>query len=406
MKRSLQSQKKEKRNLNIVQLFYARPHLGGSGISSNELAIELAKRDHNVHVVSYPGTYLTQEEKNIGLNIHPVKRIDYPCFKAEPYNATLASMVSNLYTKENIDIDIIHANYAITHGEAALMAKEIIKKKGGNPKVIITSRGSDIHTNGYHELLAPSLEHILSSADEITFNSQSLQEEAKKLFDLENYGKVIYNHINEEKFKPCNYKTKMVRRKELDLPKDATIIYHASNFRPLKQVNLLLKCAKQLKKEGRKDIIFALIGDGPEKSILEEQSKIEYTLNGQVRFFGKQENVLPYIHASDIAILPSKREAFGRSLIEPMACGLPVLGSNVGGIPEVINKTKSGFLFENRKNKEEMVYEMTHLIKKLVDNKELRRNMGISAKKRTRKYFSTDQGVGKYEKLYYDLLKK
>lgn len=386
--------KKEK--LNIVQIFYARPHLGGSGISSTRLSKELAKNGHNVNIVSYPGTYLTEEEKSIGLKIHPIDRIDYPCFKAEPYNATLASQIFNLY-KSGMDIDIIHANYAITHGDAALMARDMTKNIGGHAKVVITNRGSDIHTNGHHKLLAPYLEHILNSADQITFNSQALQDEAKNLFNLKSYGSVIYNPIDGYMFSPVSKEEKFISKQQLGLPKDSVVIYHASNFRPIKQVNLIIESAKILK-ERNENIYFLLVGDGVEKASLEEKAKFEYNLDNII-FTGKQEDVLPYINASDVAILPSSREAFGMSLVEPMSCGLPAIGTNVGGIPEIIKHDFNGYLFDNGD-----IDQIVHYITKISKDDSLRAKLGNSAREFVTTKFAKDKIVESYENMYYDLL--
>ncbi|MFP4567389.1 MAG: N-acetyl-alpha-D-glucosaminyl L-malate synthase BshA [Candidatus Woesearchaeota archaeon] len=385
------------KKLNIVQLFYARPHLGGSGIMSMEASKELARRGHSVHIVSYPGTYLTQEEKNLGLEIHPVEDIKYPCFKAEPYNATLASQIVNVYKKLG-RIDIIHANYAITHGEAALTAKDIIKNKGGDAKVVITSHGSDIHTNGHHELLAHSICNSLDRADANTFVSKSLQDEAKSLFDLKDYGSVIYNFVDENKFVPVESDDKKEEiRKILNLPERGFIVYHASNFRPLKQTELLVDAAKKLNNKQRDNIYFLLVGDGPQKEPLERLVS-QYNLNERVIFMGKQNNVVPYIHASDVGILCSERESFGLALLEPMACGLPVLGSDVGGIPEVIANGESGFVFEN-KNVEEIVNKIEYL----ADNKQKTKQMGIDAYNRAIDNFSRQRIVDQYEALYNSL---
>jgi N-acetyl-alpha-D-glucosaminyl L-malate synthase BshA len=384
---------KSKKPLNIVQVFYARPHLGGSGIMSMELAKELAKRGHNVYVVSYPGTNLTPSEERLGIQICPVEMIGYPCFKAEPYSATFTSRIVNLYS-EGIDIDIIHANYAITHGEAAITAKRIIERKGGRPKVVITSHGSDVHTNGHHSLLASSIEDTLECADAITFVSQALQDEAKTLFQLNDYGQVIYNFVDETKFKPSDHKTKSRARKELSIPPQAVVVYHASNFREVKHTDILVETANELNKDNH-EIYFLMVGDGPFKTETEEKAREMYGLGDRMIFVGKQEDVKPYIHASDIGILPSKREAFGLSLLEVMACGLPVLGSNIGGIPEVISNHETGYLFDS-----DNVEEIAYYVRKLASDADLRKTMGNAARKKTLELFCRKRIVDTYENLY------
>jgi len=387
--------------LNIVQIFYARPHLGGSGIISMETSKELARRGHNVYIVSYPGTYLNEEEEKIGLEIRPVKKINYPCFKAEPYNATFASKIVNIYLNEGVNIDIIHANYAITHGEAALTAKRIIQREKGNPKVVVTSHGSDIHTNGYQSLLAPSIKDTLQSADAITFVSKALQKEAKQLFGLKHSGTVIYNFVNEKKFGPASLEEKIMTREKLNIPRDAFVVYHASNFRPIKQTEMILEAARELDRQERKNIFFLFVGDGPQKRELEEKATLIYNLNNKIIFTGIKYNVLPYIHAADIGVFPSKRESFGLALLECMSCGLPVLGSNVGGIPEVIDHNKTGYLFKHNSLDELVFY-----IKKLTDNPDLRKKMGAAAREKAITKFPRKTIIDAYETLYLSLVGK
>ena len=386
-----------KKSLRIVQLFYARPHLGGSGIMSMESSKELARRGHSVHIVSYPGTYLLEDEKNLGITIHPIQDINYPCFKSEPYHATLASQIINVY-KQFGDIDIIHANYAITHGEAALLAKSILKSLGCETKVIITSHGSDIHTNGHHSLLAPAISQTLKSADALTFVSKALQDEAKSLFDLPDYGSVICNFVDETKFVPVSQVKRNKLRSIFKIPTDHFVVYHASNFRPVKQTNLLLDVSKRLSDLNVQDVSFLLVGDGPEREELQKKV-VSNNLVNKFHFMGRQDDVVPFINSSDVAILPSKRESFGLALLEPMACGLPVLGSDVGGIPEVIADGTCGFVFKD-KNIQEIVLKILRLKRDPV----MFKKFAIASRVRAVSIFSRKTIVDSYEKLYFETL--
>ncbi len=364
---------------------------------SMELAKGLAQRGHKVSVVSYPGTHLTSEEEELGIKIYPVEMIGYPCFKAEPYSATFTSQIVNLYLG-GVDIDIIHANYAITHGEAALAAKRIIERKGRFPKVVITSHGSDVHTNGHHSLLASSIEDTLESADAVTFVSKALQEEAMSLFQLNDCGKVIHNFVDENKFKPADRKAKRIIREELSIPANAVVVYHASNFREVKNTEVLVEAAHELYKE-EQGIYFLMIGDGPFKTKTEERAMEMLGTDNRMIFVGRQEEVVQYIHASDMGILPSIREAFGLSLLEVMGCGLPVLGSNVGGIPEVVSDHETGYLFDP-----DNAGEIAYFIKKLALDQKLRSTMGKAARETAIKLFSKEHIIDLYEDLYWRLV--
>lgn len=378
---------------NVIIVAYMRPHLGGSGTMALELAKKLAINGHNVDIVSYPNTYLTEEEKNLGINHYPVEEIGYECFKAEPFHATLASQISNICLEKRIDI--IHTHYAITHGEAALLAKEIVESSGKSPKVIITCHGSDIHTNGYHDQLSPVIKNTLEKADGITFVSKALLNEAKKLFQI-NSGKVVYNFIDEKRFYPVKEEEKREIRRKLNIPEDYFVVYHASNFRKVKNIRTLIESAKKISEE-REKILFLLLGEGGEKEVLEELVKEEGIDN--VRFVGKRHDVVPYIQSSDIAILPSLRESFGLILLEAMACGLPVLGSNVGGIPELIEDGKNGYLFNPLD-----INQIVNQILTLSKNKELRIGMGKLSRKIVDEKFNSDKWYKEYEKLYKEVL--
>jgi len=384
-----------KNNLSVGLLFYLRPHLGGSGIMTLELAKQLAKRDHDVTLISYPGTFITDEERALGLKLEALEDIDYPCFKSEPYTETFASLISNLALDDKIDV--IHANYAITHGLAAVTARDYVARQGKNLGVCVTSHGSDIHTNGHHRFLAPSIEQVLVSADEVTYVSKDLMRESEILFPLsKGNGQVIYNFVDQNKFRFSQEERRSVRE-QLGIPGDATVVYHASNFRDLKDTGIFLEIAER-DKDDSKPLYFVMVGDGPDKAKIEEASEQKYS--DRFRFVGKQDNVVPYLCASDIAALPSKRESFGLALLEAMSCGLPVVGSRVGGIPEVFEDGRNGYLFDQG-NSEQFYGQL----RKIADDPSLQSRFGEESKKLVNERFSLDGIVDQYEKVYESALR-
>ncbi|MBT3814029.1 N-acetyl-alpha-D-glucosaminyl L-malate synthase BshA [Candidatus Woesearchaeota archaeon] len=383
-----------KSSLDLAYLLYCRPHLGGSGVMSLELAKQMRRKGHNVTLISYPGTFLSSEEQEMGINLVQTQAINYPCFKSEPFSETFASVIANLGEEKNLNI--IHANYAITHGLAATTAKRILERKGKDLKVLVTSHGSDIHTNGHHHLLAPTIEQILWESDAISFVSESLQTEAEELFpSIKNKGEAIYNFVDTDRFRFSEDERRSIRSAE-KIPDGATVIYHASNFRELKNAQDLISIAINDKEEEDARFYFLMVGDGPEKTIMEDKVR-SLGLEKYFHFVGKKENVVPYINASDIVVLPSKRESFGLVLLEGMACGRPVIGSRVGGIPEVIQDGENGFLF----SKIDELYVFADQIRR---NTDLGKRFGEQGKLMASSKFSVDKVVGQYESIYYKMV--
>ncbi len=387
--------------LRIAMVSYYRPHLGGSGVMTGILARELARKGHEVHIVSYPGTYLSDEEKDLGITLHSLKNVDYPCFKAEPYSETLASLLADI-DKNYGSLDIIHVNYVITHGLAGILAKRIIKRQRGDstsPKIIVTSHGSDIHINGSHKLLSPIIQQILYEADGITYVSKSLQEQAMELFqDVKVKGTVVYNFVETKKFRPIK-RFRSVMREALSIPQEAVVVYHASNFRPVKNTKLIVEAANVLiNQQGRKNLYFLLLGEGPEKDEL-KQLVDSLNLAKYFRFVGKKENVIPYINTANIGILTSIRESFGLALLEAMSCGLAVIGSSAGGIPEVITHGKNGFVF-----KSEDCGSLVNVFEDLLDNKAIIYDMGKQSRQKVLKFFSSKRIISQYLAVYEDAL--
>ncbi len=386
-----------KRPLKIAMVSYQRPHLGGSGIMTNELAKALAKDGHQIHTISYPGTYLTESEQGLGMQIHPVSRIDHPSYKAEPFAETFSSQIYQV-EKKNGRLDAIHANYATTHGLASLIAKEMIKrerKDGTSPRVIITCHGSDVHKNGSGNLLTPVTEYVLSLADQVTYVSTALKREAEEKFSsLKNKGEVIYNFIDIEKFKK-EEEGRGENRYKLGIGIDDIVFYHASNFRPVKDIGLIIDAAEILYEERKLgQIKFLMVGEGPEMANIQERINNK-RLKPYFKFTGRSTDVVPFINASDVGLLPSREEAFGLALLETMACEKPVIGSGTGGIPEVIEDGKNGFIFPSGDAEE-----LAEKIVSLSNNKELRKQMGKESLSLVRSKFTSERIVPQYLKLY------
>ena len=340
------------KKLTIVKVLYARPHLGGSGKVGLEIGKELARRGHDVHIVSYPDTYLSEDESKL-LKLHPVAEIGYDSFKVPPTGLIFPSTIRNLANE--LKIDILHAHYAIQHGEAVVDGRDIIKmdkhilKYDSDPKAIITCHGTDISINGYKSAIGPALRLKLSQADYLTFVSHELQDQAKKLFNFEK-GKVINNFIDETEFKPDFDGSLRVKvREELGIPNDALVFYHTSNFRRVKNTPSIVEAFNVATKnpDFPETAQLLFFGTGPEKT--QTQSLVsKYGLENRVKFTDViQYELMPrYIHAGDIHLLPSLSEACPLVNLEAMAVMKPIIASNAGGIAEAVVHGLNGYLFE------------------------------------------------------------
>lgn len=402
--------KMSKRNkLTILKILYARPSIGGSGRLGIDLGIEMAKRGHKVHIISYPGTYLSDEELKY-LNFHQIPQIDYNCFKSSPSNLIFPSKILEIAEKENIDI--IHAHYAITHGEAAVESRDLIKKhmkkkllpyQEKTPVALITCHGTDISINGYKKEIGPALSMKLDEADRITFVSKSLQNMAKETLNLKNYGQVIYNFIDEDKFVVDEFQEfRQKFREYFSIRNSELVFYHVSNFRPVKNTELIVDAVYNLVLKDISNFKVVFIGDGPDKDKVE--SKItSLGISNMFRFVGEiePESIPEYSQIGDVMILPSKKESFGLVNLEAMNLCKPVIGSNIGGIPEVIQHGVSGYLFDSENSNQLSSYML-----KFIQNPSLANMMGRNAKLHANKFFSKEKIVSDYERLYFELLNK
>ncbi len=400
---------KENKKLTIVSILHAPPEIGGAGLMGLQIARELAIRGHENHIVSYPDTYLLEDEARY-MQIHPVKDIKYAAFKVPPVGMTFPGTITELSLERQIDV--IHAHYCITNGEAAVNARDIIIRKmergklphqKNKPIAIITNHGTDVNVNGYIKTMSHGLEFILSQADGITFVSECLQNQARELFDLDDYGHVITNFVNENHFYREDTENSRRIREQLGIPENAIVFYHVSNFRPLKNITSLVEAMEIMnKKTGLNDIYLMLVGDGPEKENVVMKAR-ENGISSQIKFTGEinPKHIPDYHRAGDIHILPSFMESFGLVNLEAMHTGKPILASNRGGIPKIVHHNVNGYLF-NPENPNEIA---AYMIKLTKDN-ELRRNMGEASLHIASNRFNREETIDQYENLFYQLLEE
>jgi len=309
------------------------PTYGGSGVVATELGKALATQGHKVHFITYSQpTRLDYFSENI--YYHKVDIRTYPLFKYPPYELALASKMVNIVQVEKLDL--LHVHYAIPHASSAYMAKQILATKGIRIPVVTTLHGTDITLVGKDESYEPVVSFSINQSDGVTSVSSDLKRETFEHFDIHNEIEVIPNFIDLERFK----KQKKEHFKLAICPHGEKLLSHTSNFRKVKRVEDVVRIFCKINKEIPSKLL--LVGDGPERRNIEELC-IEMGIMEDVRFLGKLEAVEEVLSVSDLFIMPSEKESFGLAALEAMACQVPVISSNAGGIPELNEDGYSGF---------------------------------------------------------------
>lgn len=309
------------------------PTYGGSGVVATELGLGLAKRGHQVHFITYRRPVrLTTFHANIFF--HEVGGEDYPLFEYTPYDTALASKIVDVVKYENLDL--LHVHYAIPHAAVAYMAKKILLQEDRYIPVVTTLHGTDITLVGTNSAFAPVVSFSINKSDGVTAVSQSLKDQTHEYFNIEGDIKVIYNFIDFERFKRLNKD----HFKKAIAPDGEKILVHTSNFRKVKRVEDVIYIFQKIVEKVPAKLL--LVGDGPERHRCEELCR-QLNLCSDIRFLGKQAAVEELLAVSDLFIMPSEKESFGLAALEAMACQLPVISSNSGGLPELNIHGVTGF---------------------------------------------------------------
>ncbi len=328
------------------------PTYGGSGVVATELGKALASQGHKIHFITYSQpTRLDFFSGNI--YYHKVDIKTYPLFKYPPYELALASKMVNIVQVEKLDL--LHVHYAIPHASSAYMAKQILATKGIRIPVVTTLHGTDITLVGKDEIYEPVVSFSINQSDGVTSVSSDLKRETYEHFDIHNEIEVIPNFIDLERFK----KQKKEHFKMAICPNGEKLISHTSNFRKVKRVDDVVKIFCRINRHTPSKLL--LVGDGPERSNIEELCA-EMGIMEDVRFLGKLEAVEEVLSVSDLFLMPSEKESFGLAALEAMACEVPVISSNAGGIPELNVNGISGFTSKVG-NVKEMAKNGIHILK-------------------------------------------
>ena len=320
------------KNIKIGIVCY--PTFGGSGVVATELGKALAQEGHKVHFITY-----SQPSRldflNENLFYHEVEFHSYPLFEYPPYELALASKMVSVAMNEKLDL--LHVHYAIPHASAAYMAKQILKTHGIRVPVVTTLHGTDITLVGKDASYEPVVTFSINQSDGVTAVSDDLKKETYQHFKITKDIQVIPNFIDLAKFK----KQKKDHFKKAICPNNEMLIVHTSNFRAVKRIGDVIKVFNNIHKEIPAKLL--MIGDGPDRAQAEQMSR-ELGISHDVRFLGKLEAVEEVLSVADLFLMPSEKESFGLAALEAMACEVPVISSNTGGIPELNLHGVTGYL--------------------------------------------------------------
>lgn len=312
------------------------PTFGGSGVVATELGKALAAHGHEIHFITYSRpARLDFFSEN--LFYHEVSISKYPLFDFPPYELALASKLVDVVRFEKLDI--LHVHYAIPHASAAFMAKQILATFGIHIPVVTTLHGTDITLVGRDASYSPVVTFSINHSDGVTAVSENLKQDTMDHFDITREIRVIPNFIDLERF---NLKPK-AHFKQAIAPGHERILVHTSNFRKVKRTLDVIHVFKQVQDELPSKLL--MVGDGPERTQAEQLAR-DLGIANNVRFLGKQDAVEEILSVADLFLLPSSSESFGLAALEAMACRVPVISSNVGGLPELNLDGVTGFLCE------------------------------------------------------------
>ena len=312
------------------------PTFGGSGVVATELGKELALKGHQVHFITYSQP-ARLDFFNENLFYHEVYIPNYPLFQYPPYELALASKMVDITRFEKLDL--LHVHYAIPHASAAFMAKQILRTKGIHIPVITTLHGTDITLVGKDASFEPVVTFSINQSDGVTAVSESLRNETYDFFQIEKAIEVIPNFINLDKFK----RQKKDHFRMAISPNNEKLLVHTSNFRGVKRVEDVIQIFAKVREHILSKLL--LVGDGPERPKMEKLCR-DLGIYNDVRFLGKLEAVEEVLSVADLFLMPSEKESFGLAALEAMACEVPVISTNAGGIPELNIHGVTGFVSE------------------------------------------------------------
>ncbi|WP_445665401.1 N-acetyl-alpha-D-glucosaminyl L-malate synthase BshA [Fodinibius sp. AD559] len=361
------------------------PTFGGSGVVATELAKGLGKRDHNVHILSYARPARLDTFRT-NISYHEVNMNTYPLFEYPPYDLALANQMASLIEYEKIDI--LHVHYAIPHATSAYLAKQILGEKAEHVPLITTLHGTDITIVGSDPSYKNVVDFSINQSDGVTAVSEYLREETYERFDIKRDIEVIPNFIDLDRFQ----KSDKNHFKKAICPNGEKVVVHVSNFREVKRVPEVVSVFARIL-ENDIEAKLLLVGDGPDRQRAEKRCR-ELGICDHVRFLGKQDQVEDILSIADLFLIPSGSETFGLAALEAMSCSVPVISSNIGGLPEVNIHGETGYLCDL-----DDIDCMGDYAVKILSDENLHKELAENARKQA-KTFEMSKVITQYEQYY------
>ncbi|WP_102335850.1 N-acetyl-alpha-D-glucosaminyl L-malate synthase BshA [Salimicrobium jeotgali] len=364
------------------------PTVGGSGVLATELGKFLAEKGHEVHFIT---TQIPFRLNKIYPNIyfHEVEVNNYPVFQHPPYDLALANKMAEVAKRE--ELDLLHVHYAMPHAVCAILAKQMCSEL--DLKVITTLHGTDITVLGIDDNLKQLIKFGIEKSDAVTAVSNSLVVQTRRMLDTEKDMHVVHNFVDDREYQHVDSRN---LKQQFNIGEEEKVVIHVSNFRKVKRVEDVVRSFHLIQQEITAKLV--LVGDGPEFNKvynLVEQLGIEE----KVLFVGKQERVQELLSIADVKLLLSEKESFGLVLLEAMACGVPCIGTDTGGIPEVIEDGVYGYIVEVQD-----IEQVKEKALRILKDAQLSRSFSENAVRAVSEKFSAEKIVKQYEKLYEQVL--
>ena len=365
------------------------PSMGGSGIIATELGIKLAERGHDIHFITSNIPFRIRKPLP-NITFHQVEVNQYAVFQYPPYDITLSTKISDVI--QEYDLDILHMHYAVPHAVCGILAKQM---SGKDVKIMTTLHGTDITVLGYDHSLKNAIKFGIEESDIVTSVSRSLAQQTYEIIDTDKEIVPIYNFVRENEFPTCHNEE---LKESYGIAPEEKVLIHVSNFRKVKRIDTIIETFAKVRERIPSNLI--LLGDGPELLDMRQKAR-ELDVEEHVLFLGKQNDVSAFYQLSDLVLLLSEKESFGLTLLEAMKTGVLPIGTNAGGIKEVIKHEETGYIVDIGDSEQAAQYAI-----RLLEDEALYTEMQSRMLDDIRDRFASELITDQYEHYYQKMLEQ